>query len=720
MAAKANKPDVAAQQYEEVLKSAWWCWEAYEGLCKLGRAPDPETTFADIPVPVVVDAERQEEPPPASFLAAQPMSAQNSRSGSTGLNNKPSFGQLRAAQSTTTPTFAFGKFKSQLAPLNGVAEGSQGAGFRFGDNAITDAQAESQDAEESNGFPARGASTGAGGLSVSLDDIPIGDGSSGSSFFAAAGPGPGLRKKGQQTAAGGGGASGGGGLFGLGAGPSGIPQLVKRKSSAPMFGTSLLLGQSSTSAQNATATGGSFFTPPSAAAAEESSNGAAPHRETARAGPSLARAHPHGGKRNRVDSEPQRPVAGALNGGGSGDDSMDAQDQDSLDTKIDIMHRNGVDAGVHAAPRKGGLARRSTRITGAAPANGASASAATAAAAANARRGGMTAMTAKVPNRPTSNPRDRKRSKAGPSSYDDTASETHSFESASQNGGGGLHPGTSSSSPPASHSQLENIPPFSLRYGTVEPPHNNAARSSMAISVSSSNGMRGSHPPLFASSATSYNNGPAAAASQQMQPSLSAAAHATYKAQVKAAQQALAENYVRGLFRNFAKVYSGLSRYDYTGVLRDLLALPQEQTWSARALNCLGVAHFQSLHYEQAVNAFNAAREAAPCSVENMDLYSTALWHLHKPTELSFLAQEIMNVSPLLPQAWIAVGNVFSHLEDHVNALRSFKRAIQCDSTWTYAYTLAGHESVTLEEWDPAIGFFRDAIQQEPRHYNAW
>lgn len=103
-----------------------------------------------------------------------------------------------------------------------------------------------------------------------------------------------------------------------------------------------------------------------------------------------------------------------------------------------------------------------------------------------------------------------------------------------------------------------------------------------------------------------------------------------------------------------------------------------------------------------------------------MELYSTLLWHLHKPTQLSYLAQELMSISPRLPHAWIATGNVFSHLEDHPNALKCFKRAIQSDPSFVYSYTLAGHECVTMEEWETAQGFFREAIRREPRHYNAW
>ena len=76
--------------------------------------------------------------------------------------------------------------------------------------------------------------------------------------------------------------------------------------------------------------------------------------------------------------------------------------------------------------------------------------------------------------------------------------------------------------------------------------------------------------------------------------------------------------------------------------------------------------------------------------------------------------------SDKLPQGWIATGNVFSHLEDHANALKCFKRAIQCNPDFAYSHTLAGHECITLEEWETALGFFRDAVRKQPQHYNAW
>lgn len=37
LAVQANQPDVATRRFVDVLRAAWWCWEAYEGLCNLGR-----------------------------------------------------------------------------------------------------------------------------------------------------------------------------------------------------------------------------------------------------------------------------------------------------------------------------------------------------------------------------------------------------------------------------------------------------------------------------------------------------------------------------------------------------------------------------------------------------------------------------------------------------------------------------------------------------------
>jgi len=67
-----------------------------------------------------------------------------------------------------------------------------------------------------------------------------------------------------------------------------------------------------------------------------------------------------------------------------------------------------------------------------------------------------------------------------------------------------------------------------------------------------------------------------------------------------------------------------------------------------------------------------------------------------------------------------SVGNCFSLKQDHDSALKCFKRAIQVDPHFHYAYTLAGHEYLANEDLEKAENYYRQAIRLNPRHYNAW
>jgi anaphase-promoting complex subunit 3 len=121
----------------------------------------------------------------------------------------------------------------------------------------------------------------------------------------------------------------------------------------------------------------------------------------------------------------------------------------------------------------------------------------------------------------------------------------------------------------------------------------------------------------------------------------------------------------------------------------------------------------------QAERAFKAVRTLEPYRLWDMEVYSTLLWHLHRTVELSFLAQELLNIDPQSSQAWIAVGNLFSLQKERSQALTCFRRAAQMDPTCAYAHTLSGHESID-EDLDRAINFFQSALRADPRHYNAW
>jgi anaphase-promoting complex subunit 3 len=59
-------------------------------------------------------------------------------------------------------------------------------------------------------------------------------------------------------------------------------------------------------------------------------------------------------------------------------------------------------------------------------------------------------------------------------------------------------------------------------------------------------------------------------------------------------------------------------------------------------------------------------------------------------------------------------------LQEHENALRFFQRALQVDPTFTYAYTLAGHEYAANEDFEKGLSCYQNAVRLDPRHYNAW
>ncbi|RDB23972.1 Protein bimA [Hypsizygus marmoreus] len=180
-----------------------------------------------------------------------------------------------------------------------------------------------------------------------------------------------------------------------------------------------------------------------------------------------------------------------------------------------------------------------------------------------------------------------------------------------------------------------------------------------------------------------------------------------------------ADHYLYNLIRTFASATRALAVYDCQRCLDDLEQLPQAHQRSPWVLAMVGKAHYEKLDFASAERAFKAVRTLEPYRLWDMEVYSTLLWHQQRTVELSFLAQELLNINPQSPQAWIAVGNLFSLQKERSQALTCFRRATQMDPTCAYAYTLSGHESID-EDLDKAINFFQSALRADPRHYNAW
>lgn len=174
------------------------------------------------------------------------------------------------------------------------------------------------------------------------------------------------------------------------------------------------------------------------------------------------------------------------------------------------------------------------------------------------------------------------------------------------------------------------------------------------------------------------------------------------------------------LFMKLGSGYFALSHYQCQDALRCFNSITPSQRDTPWVLAQIGKAYYEQASYLEAEKTFSRIKAMAPSRLDDMEVYSTTLWHLKSDIDLAFLAHEIIDIDRNSPQAWCAVGNSFSLQRDHDQALKCFKRATQLDPKFAYAFTLQGHEHVANEEYDKALSAYRSSIAAENRHYNAW
>jgi anaphase-promoting complex subunit 3 len=178
--------------------------------------------------------------------------------------------------------------------------------------------------------------------------------------------------------------------------------------------------------------------------------------------------------------------------------------------------------------------------------------------------------------------------------------------------------------------------------------------------------------------------------------------------------------YLLDQYGRIGRGYFALSRYDCRAALESFDTLApcfRETPW---VLAQVGRAHFEKSSYNDAEQVFAKIKKMTPSRTEDMEIYSTVLWHLKKDVDLAYISHELIETDRLSPQAWCALGNAFSLQGEHDQAVKCFKRATQLDPKFAYAFTLAGHEYVANEEFDKALHAYRHAISADNRHYNGW
>ncbi|KAK5219166.1 anaphase-promoting complex subunit cdc27 [Exophiala xenobiotica] len=174
------------------------------------------------------------------------------------------------------------------------------------------------------------------------------------------------------------------------------------------------------------------------------------------------------------------------------------------------------------------------------------------------------------------------------------------------------------------------------------------------------------------------------------------------------------------LFGRLASAQLCLANYDCQTAIQIYNSLPSAQRETPYVLAQIGKAYYEQAQYVEADKFFVRVRQLAPTRLEDMEIYSTVLWHLKNEIELANLAHELIELERLSPQAWCAIGNSFSLQREHEQALKCFRRSTQLDSQFAYGFTLQGHEYISNEEFEKALEAYRSAIAADGRHYNAW
>nr|POF07092.1 protein bima [Quercus suber] len=204
---------------------------------------------------------------------------------------------------------------------------------------------------------------------------------------------------------------------------------------------------------------------------------------------------------------------------------------------------------------------------------------------------------------------------------------------------------------------------------------------------------------------------------------ISAVAQRQPLAPVAAADHQAEKQAMIGLLDNFRQLAIGsyaTSRFELPKAVQTFKSLPSAQRETPWVLAQLGKAYYESNEYKMAGDCFARVLKLQPSRTEDMEVYSTVLWHLKKESALACLCHNLKDQDFHAAQTWVAVGNAFSLAREHDQAIAAFKRATQLDENFAYAWTLMGHEYCSNEEFEAALSAFRKSVAIDRRAYTGW
>lgn len=108
-----------------------------------------------------------------------------------------------------------------------------------------------------------------------------------------------------------------------------------------------------------------------------------------------------------------------------------------------------------------------------------------------------------------------------------------------------------------------------------------------------------------------------------------------------------------------------------------------------------------------------------PGQLHFLDHYSNILYNLGDHERLAFVGQLASDVDRYRPETSCIIGNYYSLVSRHHEAVRYFRHALTLDRSFSSVWTLLGHEYLKLENIHAAIESYRQALEFNQKDYRA-
>ncbi|KAH0791111.1 TPR Domain containing protein [Histomonas meleagridis] len=140
---------------------------------------------------------------------------------------------------------------------------------------------------------------------------------------------------------------------------------------------------------------------------------------------------------------------------------------------------------------------------------------------------------------------------------------------------------------------------------------------------------------------------------------------------------------------------------------------------SASVIALEATVYYHNRDFDRSLSLFEELRTKFPFYLESLELYSNLLFVKEDVAGLSALSQSLTNIDKFRPETLTATANFFSINGKHEEAISLFAMALRFDSSFTFAWTLIGHEYVELDNITAAITAYTKAIEYNPRDFRA-